>query len=61
MLNYDHLICIMKKGIALIFILSFFISTLAFSSEMPVIRKINSVILSGKIIDKKNNYASNKF
>jgi hypothetical protein len=55
MLNYDHLICIMKKGIALIFILSFFISTLAFSSEMPVIRKINSVILSGKIIDKKNN------
>ena len=45
----------MKKGIALIFILSFFISTLAFSSEIPVIRKSNSLILSGKIIDKKNN------
>jgi hypothetical protein len=45
----------MKKGIALIFILSFFVSKLAFSSEDLVLRKTNSVILTGKIIDKKNN------
>ena len=55
MLNYVHLIYNMKKGIALIFILSFFVSKLAFSSEDLVLRKTNSVILTGKIIDKKNN------
>ena len=55
MLNYVHLIYTMKKGIALIFILSFFVSKLAFSSEDPVLRKTNSLILTGKIIDKKNN------
>ena len=55
MLNFVHLIYRMKKGIALIFILSFFVSKLAFSSEDPVLRKTNSLILTGKIIDKKNN------
>lgn len=55
MLNYVHLIYTMKKGIALIFILSFFVSKLALSIEEPVLRKTNSLILTGKIIDKKNN------
>lgn len=45
----------MKKEIILILILSFFICVLGFAGEMPKPVKSKTMILSGKIIDLKNN------
>jgi hypothetical protein len=46
----------MKKEIILIVILSLFICVLGFSGEMPTKPvKIRTMILSGKIVDPKNN------
>ena len=45
----------MKKEIILIIILSFFVCVLGFAGEMPQPIKTRTIILSGKIIDQKNN------
>ena len=49
------LICIMKKEVILIIILSVFVCVLGFAGEMPKVSKTKSIILSGKVIDPKNN------
>ena len=45
----------MKKEIVLIIILSLFFSVSGFASEKPKATSTKSIILSGKIIDFKNN------
>ncbi|MES2762582.1 MAG: carboxypeptidase-like regulatory domain-containing protein [Bacteroidota bacterium] len=45
----------MKKEIILIVILTVFVCVLGFAGEMPKPIKTRSVILSGKVIDPKNN------
>jgi hypothetical protein len=45
----------MKKEIILIFILTVFVCVLGFAGEMPKPVKTKSLILSGKVIDPKNN------
>jgi hypothetical protein len=45
----------MKKEIILIVILSVFVCVLGFAGEMPKVTKAKTMILSGKIIDTKNN------
>lgn len=49
------LICSMKKEIVLIIILSFFACVLGFAGEKPKANNTKSILLSGKIIDFKNN------
>jgi hypothetical protein len=44
-----------KKEIIIIFILTVFVCVLGFAGEMPKTSKTKSLILSGKIIDLKNN------
>ena len=50
-----RLICGMKKEIIIIFILTVFVCVLGFASEMPKPIKTKTMILSGKIVDTKNN------
>ena len=45
----------MKKEVILIIILSLFVCVLGFAGEMPKVSKTKSMILSGKIMDTKNN------
>jgi hypothetical protein len=45
----------MKKDLILILILSVFVCVLGFAGETPKSIKARSIILSGKIIDIKNN------
>jgi hypothetical protein len=45
----------MKKELILIVILSLFVCVLGFAGEMPKHVKIRTMILSGKIVDPKNN------
>ena len=45
----------MKKEIILVFILTVFVCVLGFAGEMPKPVKTKTMILSGKIIDPKNN------
>jgi len=45
----------MKKEIVLIVILSFFVCLLGFANEKPKATGTKSILLSGKIIDIKNN------
>ena len=45
----------MKKDIILIIILSVFVCVLGFAGEIPKPVKTKTLILSGKIIDPKNN------
>ncbi len=45
----------MKKEILLIIILSVFVCVLGFAGEMPKASKTRTMILSGKIMDPKNN------
>jgi hypothetical protein len=45
----------MKKEIILIIILSVFVCVLGFAGDKPKVNNTKSIILSGKIIDFKNN------
>jgi hypothetical protein len=45
----------MKKEVVLIIILSLFVCVLGFAGELPKLSKTKTIILSGKIIDAKNN------
>lgn len=45
----------MKKEVVLIIILSFFVCVLGFAGEKPKVTNTKSILLSGKIIDFKNN------
>ncbi len=45
----------MKKEIIIIFILTVFVCVLGFASELPKPAKTKTMLLSGKVIDLKNN------